>query len=73
MFQGISLKRYWPRGSPWKGNGSRSLSSLPTSEARRDLSKGLDPEEAQKLIDPVLQVMMDAVHRYEGTVNQVLG
>ena len=33
----------------------------------------LDPEEAQKIIDPVLQVMMDAVHRYEGTVNQVLG
>jgi class 3 adenylate cyclase/tetratricopeptide (TPR) repeat protein len=37
------------------------------------LLEGLDPEEAQKLIDPVLQVMMDAVHRYEGTVNQVLG
>jgi class 3 adenylate cyclase len=32
-----------------------------------------DPEEAQKIIDPVLQVMMDAVHCYEGTVNQVLG
>jgi class 3 adenylate cyclase/tetratricopeptide (TPR) repeat protein len=37
------------------------------------LIEGLDPEEAQKIIDPVLQVMMDAVHRYEGTVNQVLG
>ena len=37
------------------------------------LLEGLDPEEAQKLIDPVLRVMMDAVHRYEGTVNQVLG
>ena len=35
--------------------------------------EGLDPEDAQKLIDPVLRVMMDAVHRYEGTVNQVLG
>jgi class 3 adenylate cyclase len=35
--------------------------------------EGLDPEEAQKIIDPVLHVMMDAVHRYEGTVNQVLG
>ncbi|PYV80935.1 MAG: hypothetical protein DMG05_30775, partial [Acidobacteria bacterium] len=30
-------------------------------------------EEAQKIIDPVLSVMMEAVHRYEGTVNQVLG
>src|SRR5215831_13500978 len=37
------------------------------------LIEGRDPEEAQKLIDPVLRVMMDAVHRYEGTVNQVLG
>ncbi len=37
------------------------------------LLEGLDPEEGQKLIDPVLHVMMDAVHRYEGTVNQVLG
>ena len=35
--------------------------------------EGLDPEEAQKLIDPVLQIMMDAVHKYEGTVNQVAG
>ena len=37
------------------------------------LLEGLDPEDAQKIIDPVLRVMMDAVHRYEGTVNQVLG
>ena len=32
-----------------------------------------DPEEARRLLDPVLERMMDAVHRYEGTVNQVLG
>ena len=32
-----------------------------------------DPEEARKLLDPVLERMMDAVHRYEGTVNQVMG
>src|SRR5262245_31449114 len=37
------------------------------------LIENRDPEEAQKIIDPVLRVMMDAVHRYEGTVNQVLG
>src|SRR5215813_14071539 len=37
------------------------------------LIENRDPEEAQKIIDPVLQVMMHAVHRYEGTVNQVLG
>src|SRR4029077_15271854 len=32
-----------------------------------------DPEEARQLLDPVLQHMMEAVHRYEGTVNQVMG
>jgi class 3 adenylate cyclase len=32
-----------------------------------------DPEEARRLIDPVLEGMMEAVHYYEGTVNQVMG
>src|SRR5499427_7509531 len=32
-----------------------------------------DPEEARQLLDPVLERMMDTVHRYEGTVNQVMG
>jgi len=32
-----------------------------------------DPEEARRILDPVLQRMMDAVHRYEGAVNQVMG
>jgi class 3 adenylate cyclase len=32
-----------------------------------------DPEEARKILDPILELMMDAVHRYEGTVNQVMG
>jgi class 3 adenylate cyclase/tetratricopeptide (TPR) repeat protein len=32
-----------------------------------------DPEEARRLLDPVLTRMMEAVHHYEGTVNQVMG
>jgi class 3 adenylate cyclase len=32
-----------------------------------------DPEEARALLDPVLERMMEAVHHYEGTVNQVMG
>jgi class 3 adenylate cyclase/tetratricopeptide (TPR) repeat protein len=32
-----------------------------------------DPEEARRILDPVLEVMMEAVHEYEGTVNQVMG
>ena len=38
-----------------------------------ELIRGLDPEAAQQLLDPAVQLMMDAVHRFEGTVNQVLG
>ncbi len=32
-----------------------------------------DPEEARKFLDPVIERMMEAVHRFEGTVNQVMG
>jgi len=38
-----------------------------------DLLENLDPEEARQLIDPALQLMMEAVHRYEGYVAQSLG
>src|SRR2546428_422439 len=38
-----------------------------------ELIKDLDPEAAQQLLDPALHAMMEAVHRFEGTVNQVLG
>src|SRR5262249_10218072 len=32
-----------------------------------------DPEEAREILDPVLEQMMEAVHHFEGTVNQVMG
>src|SRR2546422_5996047 len=38
-----------------------------------ELIRGLDPEAAQQRLDPAIHLMMDAVHRVEGTVNQVLG
>src|SRR5215471_10957400 len=34
-----------------------------------ELIADLDPEAAQSLLDPALRRMMEAVHRYEGTVN----
>jgi hypothetical protein len=40
-----------------------------STEFMRDLA----PEAAQRLLDPARRHMMDAVHRFEGTVNQVLG
>ena len=38
-----------------------------------ELIAGLDPEQMQALIGPVIEAMMEAVHHYDGTVNQVLG
>jgi class 3 adenylate cyclase len=37
------------------------------------LIEGLDTEEAQRLLDGAVRVMMDAVHRFEGTVSRVMG
>ena len=38
-----------------------------------ELMRELDPEDARAIIDPVLQLMMDAVHRYDGYVVQSAG
>jgi class 3 adenylate cyclase/tetratricopeptide (TPR) repeat protein len=42
-------------------------------EGSTELLAERDPEDAQKLLDPVLERMIAAVHRYEGSVNRVLG
>jgi DNA-binding SARP family transcriptional activator/tetratricopeptide (TPR) repeat protein len=41
--------------------------------ASTELLAGRDPEDARTISDPVLERMMEAVRRYEGTVNQVTG
>ena len=38
-----------------------------------ELLAGRDPEDARRILDPMLEHMMEAVHQYEGTVNQVMG
>ncbi len=38
-----------------------------------ELIEGGDPEQVQALLDSAIHAMMAAVHRYEGTVNKVLG
>jgi class 3 adenylate cyclase/tetratricopeptide (TPR) repeat protein len=38
-----------------------------------ELIADLDPEEAQTILDPILERMMEAVHHYEGMVNRVMG
>jgi class 3 adenylate cyclase/tetratricopeptide (TPR) repeat protein len=43
------------------------------TKASMELLADRDPEEARSLLDPVLEHMMESVHRYEGTVNQLAG
>jgi class 3 adenylate cyclase/tetratricopeptide (TPR) repeat protein len=38
-----------------------------------EIIEGSDPEQAHLLLDTSLSAMMDAVHRYDGTVNKVMG
>jgi predicted ATPase/class 3 adenylate cyclase len=38
-----------------------------------ELFAGRDPEAVQKILDPVIECMIEAVHRFEGTVNKVMG
>jgi class 3 adenylate cyclase/tetratricopeptide (TPR) repeat protein len=37
------------------------------------LIEGLDPEQVEQRLRPALRAMINAVHRYEGTVSQILG
>jgi class 3 adenylate cyclase len=65
----------------WEGKGQRWPGHRPHQDfkykaaavAGIELLADRDPEEARKLLDPVIERMMEAVHRYEGTVNQVMG
>jgi class 3 adenylate cyclase/tetratricopeptide (TPR) repeat protein len=34
---------------------------------------GRDPEDVQSLLDPLIERMIEAVHHYEGTVNDIMG
>src|SRR5438046_390229 len=56
-------------------DGERKLVTVLFADLKgsMELLADRDPEEARKLVDPVLERMMEAVHRYEGTVNQVMG
>ena len=55
--------------------GERKLVTVLFADLRGSLEllADRDPEEARALLDPVLERMMEAVHRYEGTVNHILG
>jgi class 3 adenylate cyclase/tetratricopeptide (TPR) repeat protein len=65
--------KIWLSRSALEGERKQVTVLFADMKGSMQLLADLDPEEARKVLDPVLNLMMDAVHRYEGTVNQVLG
>jgi predicted ATPase/class 3 adenylate cyclase len=61
--------------APTTVDGERKMISALFADIKgsTELIRDLDPEEARAVIDPVLQLMMDAVHRYDGYVVQSAG
>ncbi len=55
--------------------GERKLVTIMFADIKGSLEmiEGADPEHTQAILDSAIATMMDAVHRYEGTVNKVLG
>jgi class 3 adenylate cyclase/tetratricopeptide (TPR) repeat protein len=55
--------------------GERKLVTVLFADLRGSLELLVDhdPEDARALLDPVIERMMEAVHRYEGSVNKILG
>jgi class 3 adenylate cyclase len=49
------------------------MAASPSLACAMELIQGTDPEDARRILDPTIEAMMRAVHRYEGTVNKVLG
>ena len=59
----------------WAADGERKTITALFADLKGStaLIEGLDPEEVRAMIDPALQLMMDAVHQYDGYVAQALG
>src|SRR5215472_17446207 len=81
-FPSVAPERYTPRHLAEKTitakaqlEGERKEVTILFADLKgsTELLADRDPEEARQILDPVLELMMDAVHRYEGTVNQVMG
>jgi len=56
-----------------EGEGKQVTFLFADLKGSMELLADHDPEKARKILDPVLAHMMDVVHRYEGTVNRVMG
>src|SRR6266446_3387252 len=53
-------------GDPLDGERKTVTALFADIKGSTELMEGLDPEEARAIIDPALNLMIEAVHRYEG-------
>ena len=59
--------------TPTEGERKTVTALFADIKGSMELIEDLDPEDARRLVDPALKLMMDAVHRYEGYVAQSTG
>jgi len=62
-----------PAPSPLEGERKQITVLFADVVSSTEIIQDLDPEEAQRLLDGAVQAMMDAVHRYQGTVSRLMG
>jgi class 3 adenylate cyclase/tetratricopeptide (TPR) repeat protein len=62
-----------PRSQSIDGERKTVTALFADIKGSTELMRDLDPEEARTIVDPVLQLMMAAVHRYGGYVAQSTG
>ena len=61
------------RRRAWRASARRVTALFADIKGSTELMRDLDPEEARAIVDPVLQLMMAAMHRYGGYVAQSTG
>jgi predicted ATPase/class 3 adenylate cyclase len=70
---GISVSAEEPAADVADGERKTITALFADLKGSTELMRELDPEEARAIIDPLLQLMMEAVHRYDGYVVQSAG
>src|SRR5262249_52247083 len=60
------------RGSAY-GERKNTTAMFADIKGSVELMEGLDPEDARSIVDPALEIMMEAVHRYDGYVARPTG
>src|SRR6516165_8818631 len=68
-----SAIRIGAEGSALDGERKTVTALFADIKGSMELMEGLDPEDARKIVDPALKLMIDTVHRYDGYIVQSTG